>query len=263
MIMAGLCSISRMYPHLWYQGYVPTLKQDTAWRCTDLSLKQYWYVGSTSWLDRLNLFHPISRRVWPNYLRISWLTRESNGFRTNPNKIWHMTSTTQNDYLFHQSTSMNCLWPFPKRLRVSQPAPPEPFLFASVNMPCPPSQLLPPGEKLWHSPGGPSCRSFRFSGWSLEISSHGLVTFWPLLFYKVAFFEWGWYPHTQFPTTKITNQQQKNRNLDNRKTSHTKKKSFNNQNMNNTTQKNMFFLGMLILRLSSLRPSELWRISEL
>ena len=59
MIMAGLCSISRMYPHLWYQGYVPTLKQDTAWRCTDLSLKQYWYVGSTSWLDRLNLFHPI------------------------------------------------------------------------------------------------------------------------------------------------------------------------------------------------------------
>ena len=158
-------------------------------------------------------------------------------------KFWHIHP---NENLFHQST-LGTAKPFPKWLRLSQLPPGALFFRECQHALFSISTVTPRWEAVTFT-RGPSYRSFRLSGWSLAgdvwFSSHGLVTFWPLLFYKVDFLN-GDDIHTHFPTTKIEPTNKKNRNLDNRKNQPHKKKRVSTTKIWTTQhkKKHVFFGG--------------------
>lgn len=167
-------------------------------------------------------------------------------------KFWHIHP---NENLFHQST-LGTAKPFPKRLRDSQLPPRSPF-FSRVST-CLVLHLncYPPVRSCDIHQGA---KLQKFQVLRVKFGGRCLV----LKPWTCDFFLNEDDIHTQFPTTKMEPTKKKTGILTTEKTSH-KKKNVDNQNINKTTKtKNMFFLGMLILHLSSLRPSELWRISEL
>ena len=107
---------------------------------------------------------------------------ESNGFGQFL-KFWHIHP---NENLFHQSTLGTACFAVPSMTFWF----PRSFFFASVNMPCPPSQLLPQVRVSVTFTRGQAAEGLFDSGevWR-DIFGSQTMDFWPLLFKKVDFLE--------------------------------------------------------------------------